>query len=68
MRTKLSRLFQAIRVLVEREGPMVRIRLPPALSQQRTGPSCEDSAKRVIGVLRSLFIRAEGDLQLLKPT
>src|SRR6516165_10292992 len=32
MRAKLWRLFQAIRVLVVREVPMVRIRLPPAAS------------------------------------
>ena len=36
MRTKLWRLFQAIRVLIVRAGPMVRIRLPPAQSQRRT--------------------------------
>src|ERR1700730_16221479 len=36
MRTKLWRLFQAIRVLVVREGPKVRIHLPPALSPLRT--------------------------------
>ena len=36
MRTKLWRLFQAIRVLVAREGPMVRIRLPPVASPMRT--------------------------------
>jgi hypothetical protein len=33
MRTKLWRLFQAIRVLLVRAGPMVRIRLPPPTSQ-----------------------------------
>src|SRR3984893_15913391 len=32
MRTKLWRLFQAIRVLVVRAGPMVRIQPPPARS------------------------------------
>jgi hypothetical protein len=36
MRTKLWRLFHAIRVLVVRAGPRVRIRLPPAASQRRT--------------------------------
>ena len=36
LRTKFWYLFQAIQVLVAREGPMVRIRLPPAASQQRT--------------------------------
>jgi hypothetical protein len=36
MRTKLWLLFQAIRLLVVREGPMVRIRLPPAASLLRT--------------------------------
>src|SRR5437899_1080933 len=38
VRTKLWRLFQAIRVLVERAGPMVRIRLPPAASQAKSIP------------------------------
>jgi hypothetical protein len=36
MRTKLWRLFQAIRVLVVRAGPRVRIHLPPARSLLRT--------------------------------
>src|SRR6266850_7689070 len=31
-RTKLWRLFQAVRVLFVREGPMVRIRFPPVES------------------------------------
>jgi len=39
MRTKLWHLFQAIRVLVVQAGPMVRIRLPPAESRQRTSGS-----------------------------
>ena len=60
MRTKLWRLFQAIRVLVVRAGRMVRIRLPPAESQVRTCLSREFAfLGREAGVFRGCAGRGE---------